>query len=701
MNKPRHLRRWLLAGAAVVAFGAVATAMGTAGAAPVKQSHPAPVRKPPSNLAKAGAVVPDQYIVTLKNRTASATAVANTANTLSHGVGGVVKHTYSKALSGFVAHMTEAQAKAMAARPEVARVEPDRVMKALDTVTNAPWNLDRIDQPYLPLDTRYTAATSGSTVHAYVIDTGIHIAHSVFDGRAKYGYNAIDGTTNAEDCNGHGTHVSGTIGAAGFGVAEGVQLVAVKVLGWDNVNGVPDCSGNGIESQIIAGIDWVTTNAVTPAVANMSLGGEHSDLLDEAVARSIAAGITYSVAAGNDGLDSCVYDSPGDVPAAITVAATDRTDTRATFAPGLSSDYGPCVDIFAPGKDITSAWLGTGLNTISGTSMAAPHVTGAAALLLDANPGLTPQQVRDTLVSRAVTGAVDDPGVGSPNKLLQVEAAPAVAAQVIRLRSRANSQVVSADPNGTNPLVASRIQAGAWEEFDVVDAGGGWVALRSHANGKYVSADAAGAAPLVNNRSSAGAWEQFHLTTNADGSVSLLANANGRYVTADNGGTKPLMANRTTVGAWEEFDIAVATSSFSLASFANFDCVDQQSGAGFPPIVTADDAGTSPLIANRCGIGAWETFDAVDLGNGWLAFRAWANGKYVTADNAGTKPLIANRAAPGAWEEFKFGQNADGTVSILANANGKYVTAESAGTLPLIANRAAPGAWEEFAVIAS
>ena len=243
---------------------------------------------------------------------------------------------------------------------------------------------------------------------AYIIDTGIRSTHSDFGGRATSGYDAIDGGS-ADDCNGHGTHVAGTVGGTTYGVAKGVSLVAVRVL---------DCGGSGTTSGVIAGVNWVTSNhgAGQPAVANMSLGGGASSALDTAVSNSIADGVTYALAAGNSNANAC-NSSPARTPNAITVGATTSSDARASF-----SNYGTCVDIFAPGSSITSAWYtsNTATNTISGTSMASPHVAGAAAVYLEANPSATPAQVASALIAAATTGKVTSPGTGSPNRLLYI-----------------------------------------------------------------------------------------------------------------------------------------------------------------------------------------------------------------------------------------------------------------------------------------
>jgi subtilisin family serine protease len=244
-------------------------------------------------------------------------------------------------------------------------------------------------------------------VRAYVIDTGIRASHSQFGGRAAGGFTAINDGRGTSDCNGHGTHVAGTIGGSIHGVAKSVGLTAVRVLG---------CNGSGATSGVIAGVDWVTGNhaAGQPAVANMSLGGSPSGALDNAVANSIADGVTYTVAAGNSNVNAC-GSSPARVGAAITTGSTTRTDARSSF-----SNYGPCLDLFAPGSSITSAWYtsDTASATISGTSMAAPHVAGVAALYLQGSPGTAPAAVRDAIVNNATNGVVGNPGSGSPNKLL-------------------------------------------------------------------------------------------------------------------------------------------------------------------------------------------------------------------------------------------------------------------------------------------
>ncbi|CAM4128985.1 S8 family serine peptidase [Kibdelosporangium persicum] len=344
-------------------------------------------------------VVKDSYVVVLKN-------AQQTAEALGQKYGGSVTHKYKAALTGFATTMSEAQARRLAADPAVQYVQANRTLRITDTQQNPPsWGLDRIDQRDLPLDNAYTYATTASNVNAYILDTGIRLSHQTFGGRAVTGFDAITSGGTANDCHGHGTHVAGTVGGTQYGVAKGVKLYAVRVL---------NCQGSGTTAQVVAGIDWVTANAVKPAVANMSLGGGVDTALDDAVKRSVAAGVTYAIASGNSNANACNY-SPARVPEAITVNATANNDARASF-----SNYGTCTDIFAPGQSIVSSWStsDTATNNISGTSMATPHVAGAAALYLSANPTATPAQVSSALVSAASSDKVTSPGSGSPNKLL-------------------------------------------------------------------------------------------------------------------------------------------------------------------------------------------------------------------------------------------------------------------------------------------
>ncbi|MGH3730464.1 MAG: S8 family peptidase [Micromonosporaceae bacterium] len=319
-----------------------------------------------------------------------------------------VTHTYKAALRGYAAKMSEAEAKRTAADPAVAYVEQDRVVRATGTQAPTPsWGLDRIDQRDLPLNNSYTYPTTASNVTAYIIDTGIRISHQDFGGRAVWGTNTVD--TNNTDCNGHGTHVAGTVGGTSYGVAKGVRLVAVKVL---------NCQGSGTLAGVTDGIDWVTSNHTSGlAVSNMSLGASGSNsTMENAVRASIADGVTYALASGNSNSDACNF-TPARTPEAITVNASTNSDARASF-----SNYGTCSDIFAPGQDITSAWntSDSATNTISGTSMASPHVAGGAALYLGANPSASPAAVQTAMKNNATKNKITNPGSGSPNNLMFV-----------------------------------------------------------------------------------------------------------------------------------------------------------------------------------------------------------------------------------------------------------------------------------------
>ncbi len=352
--------------------------------------------------AKAQEKIDGQYIVVLKDH-ASGERAKEKARTRG---GRIQRESFGRVLNGFTAKLDSQALEAVQQDPAVDYVEQDQVVRLDTTQSNATWGLDRLDQRDLPLTTTYSYDKTGSGVTAYIIDTGIRLSHNDFGGRATSGYDAIDGGS-ADDCNGHGTHVAGTVGGTTYGVAKGVRLVAVRVL---------DCGGSGSNSGVIAGVNWVTSNhaAGQPAVANMSLGGGASTALDQAVSNSIADGVTYALAAGNSNANAC-NSSPARTPNAITVGATTSSDARASY-----SNYGTCLDVFAPGSNITSAWStsNTATNTISGTSMASPHVAGAAAVYLEANPGATPAQVASALSAAATTGKVTSPGSGSPNRLL-------------------------------------------------------------------------------------------------------------------------------------------------------------------------------------------------------------------------------------------------------------------------------------------
>jgi subtilisin family serine protease len=383
-----------------------------AGVPPVHAAASAPPPTAPREGVVVGAGSPDakagSFIVVLRNRTDTASTQSLHAQARAL-VGDRVRKAFV-GLGTFTATMTDLQARRLAADPRVRFVEQNRRIRVAGKPRTAVWGLDRIDQRGRKPSRTYTPTADGSAVRVYVVDTGIRISHPQFGGRAQYGWDVVDGERSANDCNGHGTHVAGTIGGATYGVAKRARLVAVRVL---------DCYGEGYTDDVIAGVNWVTEHAVKPAVANMSVGGGASDALDDAVTTSIASGITYVVAAGNESEDAR-NSSPSRVPTAITVGATDSKDHLAEF-----TNYGPAVDIFAPGVAIMSTWIGSRKATraISGTSMASPHVAGAAALVLDQSPRLSPAQVRNLLVKRATLGKIKY-NWDSANRLLFISPPP-------------------------------------------------------------------------------------------------------------------------------------------------------------------------------------------------------------------------------------------------------------------------------------
>jgi subtilisin family serine protease len=331
-------------------------------------------------------------------------------------MGGRTEKRFTHAINGLSVKIKHKDADQLRTEPNVLSVELDQPMFALDTQTPTPsWGLDRTDQRALPLSNSFTASAYGAGVDVYVVDTGVSTTHTDFSGRLRSGFSAINDGRGSNDCNGHGTHVAGTAAGTTYGVAKAASIIPVRVL---------DCAGSGSNTGVIAGLDWIIANhsAGVAAVANMSLGGGASLALDTAVQNAINDGVVMAVAAGNSNANACNY-SPARAANAITVGATDRTDVRASY-----SNFGSCLDIFAPGTSITSAWINssTAINTISGTSMASPHVAGVAAALLSANPTLSPADISSMLRSSATPNVVSSAGTGSPNYLLYLDPAGGV-----------------------------------------------------------------------------------------------------------------------------------------------------------------------------------------------------------------------------------------------------------------------------------
>ncbi|GGW88577.1 S8 family peptidase [Streptomyces lomondensis] len=400
MRTPQRPTRRRLA-----ALGATATAALVASLVSALPAGAAPAAEGRIQYQGAANAVAGSYVVTLKTEKAGSAE----GRALAHKYGADIERTYTKALNGYEVEASEAEAKRLAADPAVASVVQNRTFSITATQPSPPsWGLDRIDQKNLPLNSSYTYPDkAGEGVTAYVIDTGVRITHSDFGGRASYGYDAVDNDNTAQDGHGHGTHVAGTVAGSAYGVAKKAKVVGVRVL---------NNSGQGTTAQVVAGIDWVARNAAKPAVANMSLGGPGDTAIDTAVRNAITSGVTFVVAAGNETTNASTR-SPARVTEAVTVGATTSSDAKASY-----SNYGSVLDVFAPGSSITSAWStsDSATNTISGTSMASPHVAGAAALHLADNPAATPAQVSAALTAAATTGVVTSPGTGSPNRLLNV-----------------------------------------------------------------------------------------------------------------------------------------------------------------------------------------------------------------------------------------------------------------------------------------
>jgi subtilisin family serine protease len=400
-------------GAAATATLAIAGLVATAPGSHASEAALSPVKDVSIRDAGSPTAVPGSYVVVLSgDRSVASTNATTQSVATSYDV--KVRQNFSSSVEGFSASMTEDQAKKLAGDSRVAFVQQNQKIAVSQdnppwSQANPPWGLDRVDQRDLPLDKTYYQPITASNVTVYVIDTGIYAAHRDFGGRASIGTDTIKDGKNGVDCHGHGSHVAGTIAGTKFGVAKRARVVAVRAM---------NCFGMGTTESVVAGIDWVTAHAHKPAVVNMSLRGGPDPAMDAALKKSVAAGITYSVAAGNDSADAC-GGSPGRVPEAITVGATDNTDAKAAF-----SNFGTCVDLFAPGVNVESVGI-TGPDataTLSGTSMATPHVSGAAALYLSVNPGASPADVAAALTDAATPDKVLTPGTGSPNRLLYVGA---------------------------------------------------------------------------------------------------------------------------------------------------------------------------------------------------------------------------------------------------------------------------------------
>jgi subtilisin family serine protease len=589
-----------------VASGLVAVAVAVTVAMAGTPASAAPdegqIRRAGGDTAVAGS-----YIVVFKDSKVARSSVGQAARDLATRHGGSVARTYQTALRGFEAKVSEKEAARIAADPDVAYVEQTHTVRIQDTQTNPPsWGLDRIDQRNLPLSSSYTYPSTATNVHAYIIDTGIRLSHNDFGGRATSGFDAVDGGS-ADDCNGHGTHVAGTVGGSSYGVAKGVQLVAVRVL---------NCSGNGTTAGVAAGIDWVTANAIKPAVANMSLGGGADSTLDAAVRNSIASGVTYGIAAGNGNAlgvrqNACNF-SPARVTEAITVGATQSNDAAASF-----SNFGTCVDILAPGVSITSAWYtsNTATNTISGTSMATPHLVGVAALVLAAQPARTPAQVRDDLVSAATSGVISNPGTGTPNLLLFVGDAGPPPANDFSISVNPTSGSVTAGGSVT-AAVSTATTAGSAQTVSLGASG-----LPSGATATFspTSVTSGGASTLTISTSASTPSGTYPVTVTGTGSSASHGTTYSLTVTGGSGGTcggtNPADVSIPDQGSAVFSDIAVSgcPRAPSTSSAVEVHVVHTYRGDLVIDLVSPD--GTTFRLKSRNVLDGADNVDATYTGN--------------------------------------------------------------------------------------
>ncbi|MCI0390006.1 MAG: S8 family peptidase [Acidobacteria bacterium] len=619
---------------------------------------------------------------------------------------GIIGHVYKHALRGFSAEMTENEAMALSENPEVKYVEEDGLASIDFSQANAPWGLDRIDQRDRPLNSTYTYNNTGAGVNAYVIDSGIRTSHDEFEGRAEVAFDAIDDDNNAStptntdrsgsfadgiDCNGHGTHVAGTIGGKTYGVAKGVRLHSVRVMGRRKDGTIACDSQFGLWSEVIAGIDWVKANHVKPAVANISIGGS-SDAADDAVRDCIAAGVTCVVAAGNSNMDASNF-SPARVTEAITVGATDSSDTRASF-----SNFGSVLDVFAPGVDITSAWTGsdTATNTIPGTSMAAPHVTGVVALYLQNNLAALPATVSSWLISEASLGKVDDPGAGSPNRILYAHGI-------------GFGEFYTTDGLGNLSLLKQHQWRQSWYMIIPGNFGGGSsIDLlfydRAAGQGEIYTRDGQGNLSLLKEHSWRKSWDLIipgHF--GGDGFTDLLfydrAAGQGEIYATDVQGNLSLLKQHTWRKSWD----LIIPGHFGGDHSIDLLFYDRAAGQG--EIYTRDVQGNLSLQKQHTWRKSWDliiagTFAGVNSWNALLFYdRAAGQGEIYTTDGFGNLSLLKQHIWRKSWDLIirgNFGGNSwpDLLFYDRAAGQGEIYTTDGLGNLSLLKQDTWRKSWD-------
>jgi aqualysin 1 len=666
---------------------AITTVVGLVAALPLDAVAAPSGDEAPLVAAAADSVISDHYIVVLRSKpsgSSAATSAPAVARARARGVR--VDHEYGHALSGYAATLSATQLAAVRHDPDVDYVAADATVHADGEQTPAPWGLDRVDQRALPLNNTYITNGTAAGVTAFVIDTGIRATHSEFGGRVVGGADFVGDGRGTNDCAGHGTHVAGTLGGATYGVAKSVSLVPVRVL---------DCGGSGSVSGVVAGVDWVTAHHSGPSVANMSLGGGVSQPLDDAVTRSINSGVVYAIAAGNSSLSACTQ-SPARVPAAITVGASTRDDSRDT----IYSNFGPCVTLFAPGTGITSAWNGsdTDTNTISGTSMATPHVSGVVALFLQDKVGLPANVVKDWIVNASTPNVLTNIGAGSPNRLLYTVAD--FGSSIAAARNGDGRLQLFGTNNLDQDFTRGQTAPGNW-------TGSGWgqlsgflrsVAAETNADGR-IEMFGVNSAEQVFHRSQVtpgGAWSEWVQFDGFLTSIAAARNGDGRLELfgANAAGQVFNKWQVTPGGAWSDWN-PFDGSLVQVAAETNAD--------GRIELFGVNSAGIAVHRSQAVPGANWTAWEVFDGQVKSIAVARNGDGRLeLFATNAAGQVFNRWQAAPGgawsAWLQF------DGELSQVAaetNADGRLELFGVNGQGVIVhRSQAVPGAnWTSWAVL--